>query len=128
MKALGIANEAALQNWFVRQVDQSLRKRGRRLVGWEEILQGGPLPADAVVSSWQGAVSAEMRAEAGHDVVLAIAPTLYFDNRQMCVGEQSSRTGLGGGAEGHLCAGSGQSASAARQARRGRRAAPADPL
>ena len=82
MKALGIANEAALQNWFVRQVDQSLRKRGRRLVGWEEILQGGPLPADAVVSSWQGAVSAVTAAEAGHDVVLAIAPTLYFDNRQ----------------------------------------------
>lgn len=82
MKALGIADEAALQNWFIRQVDRSLEKRGRRLVGWEEILHGGPLPPDAVVLSWQGAASAVTAAEAGHGVVLAIAPTLYFDNRQ----------------------------------------------
>jgi hexosaminidase len=88
MKELGIADEAALQNWFIRQVDQSLRKRGRRLVGWEEILHGGPLPPDAVVSSWQGAASAVTATEAGHDVVLAIAPTLYFDNRQSALASE----------------------------------------
>jgi hexosaminidase len=88
MKALGIGDEAALQNWFIRQVDQSLRKRGRRLVGWEEILHGGPLPPDAVVSSWQGAASAVTATEAGHDVVLAIAPTLYFDNRQSALASE----------------------------------------
>jgi hexosaminidase len=82
IKALGLADESALQNWFLHQVDQILRKRGKRLVGWEEILKGGPLPADAVVSSWQGAASAVTATEAGHAVVMAIAPTLYFDNRQ----------------------------------------------
>jgi len=82
MKALGIADEAGLQNYFIRRINTVLAARGRRLVGWEEILQGGTLPTDAVISSWRGAASAVTAAEAGHDVVLAIAPTLYFDNRQ----------------------------------------------
>jgi len=82
MKALGVTDEAALQNYFIRRIDTFLAARGRRLIGWEEILQGGPLPPDAAITSWQGAASAVTAAEAGHDVVLAIAPTLYFDNRQ----------------------------------------------
>jgi hexosaminidase len=82
MKALGVANEAALQNWFIRRIDRTLEARGRRLIGWEEIFQGGPLPPSAAITSWQGASSAVAAARAGHDVVLAIAPTLYFDNRQ----------------------------------------------
>ncbi|MGH7023208.1 MAG: beta-N-acetylhexosaminidase [Caulobacteraceae bacterium] len=82
MKALGLADEAAVQNYFIRRIDGFLGARGRRLIGWEEILRGGTLPADAAISSWQGAASAVTAARAGHDVVLAIAPTLYFDNRQ----------------------------------------------
>ena len=82
MKALGIANEAALQNWFIQRIDHILEARGRRLIGWEEIFQGGPLPRSAAITSWQGAASAVAAAEAGHDVVLAIAPIFYFDNRQ----------------------------------------------
>ncbi|HEY2179705.1 MAG TPA: family 20 glycosylhydrolase [Caulobacteraceae bacterium] len=82
MKALGVADEAALQNYFIRRIDSYLAAHGRRLIGWEEILKGGPLPRGAVVTSWQGASSALDAARAGHDVVIAIAPTLYFDNRQ----------------------------------------------
>jgi hexosaminidase len=82
MKALGVTDEAALQNYFIRRIDTFLAARGRRLIGWEEILQGGPLPPDAAITSWQGAASAITAAQAGHDLVLAIAPTLYFDNRQ----------------------------------------------
>jgi hexosaminidase len=82
MKALGIADEAALQNYFIGRIDAWLAAHGRRPVGWEEILKGGPLPPAAVVTSWQGAGSALTAARAGHDVVLATAPTLYFDNRQ----------------------------------------------
>ena len=88
MKALGIADEAALQNWFIRRIDSTLEKRGRRLVGWEEILQGGPLPPTAVISSWQGTASAVAATEAGHGVVLALAPTLYFDNRQSALASE----------------------------------------
>ena len=82
MKALGIADEAALQNYFIRRINTILTARGRRMIGWEEILQGGPLPPDAAITSWRGAASAATAAQAGHDVVLGIAPTLYFDNRQ----------------------------------------------
>jgi hexosaminidase len=82
MKALGIAGEAGLENWLIRHVDKTLAARGRRLVGWEEILQSGELPPSEVVSSWRGASSAVTAARAGHDVIMAIAPTLYFDNRQ----------------------------------------------
>jgi hexosaminidase len=88
MKALGVPDEAALQNYFIRRVDTFLAARGRRLIGWEEILHGGPLPSDAAISSWQGAASAVAATEAGHDVVLAIAPTLYFDNRQSALANE----------------------------------------
>ncbi len=82
MKTLGLASESALQNWFIKRVTAIAAAHGKRAIGWEEILQGGPLPTDAIVASWQGAASAVTAAKAGHDVVLAIAPTLYFDNRQ----------------------------------------------
>ena len=82
MKTLGIADELGLQNYFIRRVGTLLAARGRRMIGWEEILQGGPLPPDAAITSWDGVQSAVTAAKAGHDVVLGIAPTLYFDNRQ----------------------------------------------
>jgi hexosaminidase len=81
MRALGVADEAALQSWFVGRIGRFLEARGRRLVGWDEILQGG-LPAGATVMSWQGIDGAVRAAQAGHDAVLAAAPILYFDNRQ----------------------------------------------
>jgi hexosaminidase len=81
MRALGIADEAQLQSWFVSRIGRFLERRGRRLIGWDEILQGG-LPAGATVMSWQGIDGAVRAAQAGHDTVLAAAPTLYLDNRQ----------------------------------------------
>jgi len=81
MRELGVADEAALQSWFVGRIGGFLEARGRRLIGWDEILQGG-LPAGATVMSWQGMDGAIRAAQAGHDAVLAAAPTLYLDNRQ----------------------------------------------
>jgi hexosaminidase len=81
MKALGIENETALQGWFVNRLGDYLAKAGRRLVGWDEILEGG-LPRSAAVMSWRGDKGAIDAATRGHDVVLAPAPTLYFDNLQ----------------------------------------------
>ncbi len=82
MKALGISDTAALQRYFTGRIAAFLAAHGRRLVGWDEILQGGALPGEAVVMSWHGASGALAAAQAGHDTVLAPAPTLYFDNRQ----------------------------------------------
>ncbi len=82
MRALGLAGETALQGYFVRRIGTMLNAHGRRLIGWDEILESGGLPASDAVLSWHGVDGAIAAARAGHDVVMATAPTLYFDNRQ----------------------------------------------
>jgi hexosaminidase len=81
MRELGIANETALQGWFVTRIERFLNGHGRRLIGWDEILEGG-VPARATVMSWRGVEGAVAAAQAGHDVVMAPAPTLYLDYLQ----------------------------------------------
>ena len=81
MKALGLANEDALQNWFMQQVGVYLADHGRIMVGWDEILDG-PVPSNATVMSWRGTQGAITAARLGHDVVMSPAPALYFDNLQ----------------------------------------------
>jgi hexosaminidase len=81
MHALGIATEDELQGWFVRRIEKFLNAHGRRLIGWDEILQGGIAPG-ATITSWRGIDGAVTAAKAGHDAVLSPAPVLYFDNRQ----------------------------------------------
>ncbi|MDP1027646.1 family 20 glycosylhydrolase [Sphingomonas sp. KR1UV-12] len=82
MRERGIATENALQSALIREFDAYLRARGRRLIGWDEILEGGGLPQSAVVMSWQGEKGAIEAAREGHDVVLSPAPILYLDNLQ----------------------------------------------
>jgi hexosaminidase len=81
MRERGIADEQALQSYFVQRIGRFLAAKGRRLIGWDEILEGG-LATDATVMSWRGTDGALAAAAAGHDAVLAPWPTLYFDNRQ----------------------------------------------
>jgi hexosaminidase len=81
IKALGLKDENALQGWFTARVGDYLEKHGRRLIGWDDILDGG-VPADAPVMSWRGMDGAVQAARAGHDTVLAPMPVLYLDNRQ----------------------------------------------
>jgi hexosaminidase len=79
--ALGLTNEDDLQSWFIGRMDAYLTSHGRRLVGWDEILQGG-LAAHATVMSWQGVTGAIAAARAGHDAVLTPGATTYFDHYQ----------------------------------------------
>jgi len=81
MRSLGIKDENALQSWFIEQMGQYLTQHGRRLIGWDEILEGG-VPPSASVMSWRGTQGAIDAARLGHDVVLSPAPTLYLDNLQ----------------------------------------------
>ena len=81
MKKLGIANEDALQSYFIRRAEKVLTAHGRKLIGWDEILEGGVAP-DATITSWRGVDGAITAAKSGHDAVLSPAPDLYFDNRQ----------------------------------------------
>ena len=81
MAELGVADENELQSWFVRRIERHLNAAGRRLIGWDEILEGGLAP-NATVMSWRGIDGAIEAARLGHDTVLSPAPTLYFDHRQ----------------------------------------------
>lgn len=87
MRALGIADEQHLQSWFIARIGTFLTARGRRLIGWDEILEGG-LPPSASVMSWRGEAGAIEAARLGHDVVLSPGPTLYFDNLQSDRGDE----------------------------------------
>jgi hexosaminidase len=81
MKRLGIKDENGLQSWMVDQFGEYLASKGRRLIGWDEILEGG-LPPSASVMSWRGEKGAVDAANQNHDVVLTPAPTLYLDSLQ----------------------------------------------
>ncbi|HET6644656.1 MAG TPA: beta-N-acetylhexosaminidase [Fimbriimonadales bacterium] len=81
MNALGLKNEDELQSWFIRQMDEFLASRNRRLIGWDEILEGGLAPGAAVMS-WRGSAGGYAAAKAGHDVVMAPNTHTYFDYYQ----------------------------------------------
>jgi hexosaminidase len=81
MKKLGVANEDALQSYFIRRAEKFLNAHGRKLIGWDEILEGGVAP-NATITSWRGVDGAVAAAKSGHDAVLSPAPDLYFDSRQ----------------------------------------------
>lgn len=81
IRALNLKDEDELQSWFIRQMDGFLTAHGRRLVGWDEILQGG-LAENAVVMSWRGTAGGVAAARAGHDVVMAPTSNTYLDYAQ----------------------------------------------
>ena len=81
MKELGIANEEALQSYFIARIENFINAHGRRLVGWDEILQGG-LPPRTTVMSWQGTKGGIEAARQSHDVVMSPSPTMYLDHVQ----------------------------------------------
>jgi len=80
-RELGLKDEAELHSWFIRQMDSFLTSHGRRLVGWDEILQGG-LAQGATVMSWRGQQGGITAANAGHDVIMAPTSHTYFDYYQ----------------------------------------------
>ncbi|CAM5280064.1 beta-N-acetylhexosaminidase [Streptomyces tanashiensis] len=81
IEELGVGDEDGLQSWFIRHFDRWLAARGRRLIGWDEILEGG-LAEGAAVSSWRGYAGGIAAAEAGHDVVMCPEQHVYLDHRQ----------------------------------------------
>jgi hexosaminidase len=81
IKERGLKNEDELQSWFIRQMDKWLEKKGRRLIGWDEILEGGLAPGAAVMS-WRGMAGGIEAAKEGHDVVMSPTDFAYFDYYQ----------------------------------------------
>jgi hexosaminidase len=81
IKELGLKNEDELQSYFIKRMDNFLVSKGRRLIGWDEILEGGLAP-NATVMSWRGTKGGIAAARAGHDVVMAPTKYTYFDYYQ----------------------------------------------
>jgi len=81
MKELKVADENALQSYFIQRIEKFINSKGRKLMGWDEILEGG-LAQNASVMSWRGIDGAIAAAKAGHDTVLSPAPDLYLDHWQ----------------------------------------------
>lgn len=78
---LGLADEHELQSWMIGQMDKFLAANGRKLIGWDEIMEGG-LSETAAVMSWRGMKPGLRAAAAGHDVVMAPTRWTYFDYYQ----------------------------------------------
>jgi len=87
-RALGLKDDNALQSWFIRRAGDFLRQHNRRLIGWDEILEGGPLPPGATVMSWRGMEGAVEAARSGHDAVVSASHTLYFNRFQSLAADE----------------------------------------
>ncbi len=81
IRAEGLADEDALQSWLIGRMSRFLQSRGRRLVGWDEILEGG-LAEGATVMSWRGEAGGIEACNAGHDVVMTPGDRVYFNFSQ----------------------------------------------
>ncbi len=84
IRELGLHSENELQSWMTAQMSRFLEARGRALIGWDEILEGGTegLAPNAVVMSWRGMEGGIAAAQAGHDVVMTPTSNTYFDYYQ----------------------------------------------
>lgn len=81
IKDEGLKNEEELQSWFVRRIEAFLNARGKTLMGWDEILEGGLAP-NASVMSWRGIDGGIAAAKAKHAVVMTPTSSCYFDYYQ----------------------------------------------
>jgi hexosaminidase len=81
IKVNKLKNEEELQSYFIRKIDKFLTSKGKKLIGWDEILEGGLSPG-ATVMSWRGTEGGIAAANAGHDVVMNPTSHCYFDYYQ----------------------------------------------
>lgn len=81
MKSLGLKDEHELQSWFIKQMDQHIASKGKRLIGWSEILEGGLAPGAALMV-WLGDDGAMQAVSSGHDVVMSQNSNTYLDYYQ----------------------------------------------
>ncbi|MDA0912278.1 MAG: family 20 glycosylhydrolase [Bacteroidetes bacterium] len=78
MRDHGLHDEHELQSWFIGEIGQYLESHGRKMIGWDEILEGG-LPEGATVQSWRGMEGGLAAVAAGHDAIMSPTSHCYFD-------------------------------------------------
>lgn len=84
IKELGLKDEHELQSYFIQRVEKYLNKKGKKLIGWDEILEGGLAP-NATVMSWRGEAGGIEAAKQNHPVIMTPGNPLYFDHTQRLV-------------------------------------------
>ncbi|MES2747970.1 MAG: beta-N-acetylhexosaminidase, partial [Bacteroidota bacterium] len=81
MQREGLTDENQIQSYFITRMDQFLNANGKKLIGWDEILEGGLAP-NATVMSWRGTEGGIAAAKENHDVVMSPGSHCYFDHYQ----------------------------------------------
>ena len=81
MREEGLESEEELQSYMIRRIEQYLNSKGRQIIGWDEILEGGLAP-NATVMSWRGEEGGRIAAAAGHNVIMSPHGYCYIDAPQ----------------------------------------------
>lgn len=81
MKKMKMTNPEELQAYFMKRVETILKSKGKKMIGWDEILEGGLAP-EATVMSWRGIKGGIEAAKMGHDVVMTPTTFAYLDYQQ----------------------------------------------
>ncbi|RZL45834.1 MAG: beta-N-acetylhexosaminidase, partial [Pedobacter sp.] len=81
MKSNGLKNESELQSYFIQRVEKFVNSKGKTIIGWNEILQGGLAP-NAIVMSWQGEKGGIEAAKQNHQAIMTPENKMYFNHAQ----------------------------------------------
>lgn len=81
MKGLGLKDEHELQSYFIQRIEKYVNSKGKTIIGWDEILEGGLAP-NAVVMSWRGEAGGIEAAKQKHNVIMTPGNPVYFDYSQ----------------------------------------------
>jgi hexosaminidase len=81
IKQQGLKDEHELQSYFIRRMEKYLNAKGKTIIGWDEILEGGLAP-NAIVMSWRGESGGIAAAKEGHKVIMTPGSHCYFDHTQ----------------------------------------------
>ncbi|MFH6959479.1 beta-N-acetylhexosaminidase [Flavobacterium aquidurense] len=81
IKDKGLKDEHGLQSYFIQRIEKYINKKGRTLIGWDEILEGGLAP-NAIVMSWQGEAGGIAAAKENHQVIMTPGSHVYLDHSQ----------------------------------------------
>ena len=94
MKDENITNAEHLQGYFSSRVGNYLSDKGKRIIGWDEILES-TISKDAIIMSWRGINNGEIAAEKGHEVIVSPMSNMYFDYSQV-TGDWAQPRTIGG--------------------------------
>ncbi|TDS15769.1 glycoside hydrolase family 20 protein [Sphingobacterium paludis] len=81
IKKQGLKDEHELQSYFITRMEKYINSKGKKIIGWDEILEGGLAP-NATVMSWTGIEGGTQAAQSGHDAIMTPASHVYFDYYQ----------------------------------------------